>query len=181
MKLYVIPIELVEANTAISAWHRHHKPCVGHRFSIGVVDDNGKLHAAAVVGRPVARLAGDPQQVLEVTRLVSDGTKNCCSMLYSTAARTGKEMGFLKIQTYILSDEETGISLKASGWECEGVFGGGHWKHTDGKKRRQDQPMGKKLRWVKHLNVSKPLLSILPTLDCGTIDLFEKYDTVQLV
>ena len=133
MKLSVIPIELSDANTAISAWHRHHQPCVGHRFSIGVVDDAGVLHGAAVVGRPVARLAGDPSQVLEVTRLVSNGTRNVCSMLYSAAARAGRELGFLRIQTYILADEETGISLKASGWVCEGIAGGatGHQAGRD--------------------------------------------------
>lgn len=172
LKLYVIPIELAEANAAISAWHRHHQPCVGHRFSLGVVDEHGILHAAAVVGRPVARLAGDPSQVLEVTRLVSDGTKNCCSMLYAAAARAGREMGFLRIQTYILADEETGLSLKASGWQSEGIAGGGQWKHTDGKARRTDQPIGKKVRWAKLLNTQKPLLNCFPKHQDSTMDLF---------
>ena len=172
MKLHIIPVELSEANQAIEAWHRHHKPCVGHRFSLGVVDDEGVLHAAIVVGRPVARLAGDPQQVLEVTRLVSDGTRNCCSMLYSAAARAAKDMGFMRIQTYILADEETGASLKASGWVSEGIAGGGQWKHTDGKARRTDQPIGKKVRWVRYLNECKPLLTKLPKLDTLTMDLF---------
>lgn len=171
--LHVIPIELADANQVIEAWHRHHQPCVGHRFSLGCVDDKGVIHGAAVVGRPVARLAGHPSQVLEVTRLVSDGTKNVCSMLYSAAARSGREMGFLKIQTYILADEETGVSLKASGWICEGVAGGGQWKHTDRKPRREDQPTGKKMRWVKQLNRGKPLLGALPTVTNQTDDLFE--------
>jgi len=172
-KLYVIPIELAEANAAIEAWHRHHQPCVGHRFSLGVVNGQGALHGAAVIGRPVARLAGDPQQVLEVTRLVTDGTKNVCSMLYSAAARAGREMGFLRIQTYILADEETGTSLKASGWTHEGLAGGGQWKHTDGKQRRTDQPTGKKMRWAKKLNDDRPLLCVLPVLDTKTLSLFE--------
>jgi hypothetical protein len=173
MKLFVVPIELAEANQTIEAWHRHHQPCVGHRFSLGVLDESGILHGAAVVGRPVARLAGKPSQVLEVTRLVSNGTKNVCSMLYSAAARAGKEMGFLRIQTYILADEETGTSLKASGWTCEGVAGGGQWKHTDGKARRTDQPIGKKMRWVKQLNQDRPLLSVLPKIENQTKDLFD--------
>jgi hypothetical protein len=151
-KMKVIPIELVEANATVSAWHRHHQPCQGHRFSLGVIDENGILHGAIIVGRPVARLAGDPRKVLEVTRLVTDGTYNACSMLYSAAARVGKEMGFERIQTYILAEEETGVSLKASGWICEGLAGGGQWKHTDGKQRRTDQPIGMKTRWAKYLN-----------------------------
>lgn len=173
MTLYVVPIELNEANEAIAAWHRHHKPCVGHRFSLGVIDDAGVLHGAAVVGRPVARLAGDPSQVLEVTRLVSNGTKNVCSMLYSAAARAGRELGFLRIQTYILADEETGTSLKASGWTNEGIAGGGQWKHTDGKERRTDQPIGKKVRWAKELNNHRPLLSVVPKLPDSNGDLFD--------
>lgn len=173
MTLYVIPIELTHANAAIAVWHRHHKPCVGHRFSLGAIDQDGVLHGAAVVGRPVARLAGDPSQVLEVTRLVTDGTKNVCSMLYSAAARAGRELGFLRIQTYILADEETGTSLKASGWTNEGIAGGGQWKHTDGKERRTDQPVGKKVRWAKELNKHRPLLSAIPKLPTSNGDLFD--------
>jgi hypothetical protein len=154
MSLRVIPLELSEANAFVSKYHRHHKPTVGHRFSIGSVDENGVLHSAAIIGRPVARNAGSPREVLEVTRLVSDGTKNACSILYAAAARIGKEAGFCKIQTYIL-EEESGTTLRASGWLFEGVAGGGQWKHTDGKPRRTDQPIGKKGRWSKTLN--KPI------------------------
>jgi len=50
VKLSVVPIELSDANQAIAAWHRHHQPCVGHRFSLGVVDESGVLHGAAVIG-----------------------------------------------------------------------------------------------------------------------------------
>lgn len=164
MKLRVIPLELEEANKVVEAWHRHHKPTVGHRFSLGVVDEHEVVHGAVIVGRPVARLAGDPRDVLEVTRLVSDGTRNVCSMLYSAAARAGKEMGYIKIQTYILADEETGASLKASGWACDGIAGGGQWKHTDGKERRSDQPTGKKLRWSKVLTSRQTCIIVLPAV-----------------
>jgi len=150
-RLKVVPLELAEANELVAQWHRHHQPTVGHRFSLGVIDEQGMAHGACIVGRPVARLAGDPRCVLEVVRLVSDGTPNCCSALYSAAARAGKAMGYERIQTYIL-DEETGTSLKASGWVCEGEAGGGQWKHTDGKPRRTDQPTQKKQRWALTLN-----------------------------
>ena len=146
----VVPLELAEANAVVAAWHRHHKPCVGHRFSLGVIDDDGVVRGAAIVGRPVARLAGLPREVLEVTRLVTDGTKNACSMLYAAAARTGRQLGYLRIQTYIL-DEEPGTSLRASGWKSDGPSGGGQWKHTDGKPRRTDQPTGLKERWALEL------------------------------
>ena len=164
-KLKVIPLELEEANKVVEAWHRHHKPTVGHRFSLGVADEEDVVHGAAIIGRPVARLAGDPRDVLEVSRLVSDGTKNVCSMLYSAAARAGKEMGYRRIQTYILADEETGASLKASGWECEGIAGGGQWKHTDGKERRSDSPTGKKMRWSKLLMNRGQCRPVLPQVE----------------
>jgi hypothetical protein len=149
-KLRIIPLELREANALVHKWHRHHKPSQGHRFSLGVITSDGVLRGACIVGRPVARLAGSPRQVLEVVRLVTDGTPNACSALYGAAARTGKAMGYTRIQTYVL-DTETGTSLKASGWKCEGIAGGGQWKHTDGKPRRQDQPTTPKMRWALHL------------------------------
>lgn len=152
MRLRVLPLELREANALVEQWHRHHKPVQGHRFSVGVIDDDtGILHGAAIVGRPVARLAGSPKEILEVTRLVTDGTRNTCSMLYAAAARAGKALGYLRIQTYIL-EAELGTSLKAAGWHFEVIGGGGQWKHTDGKPRRTDQPIGPKARWALELN-----------------------------
>ena len=38
----------------INKHHRHHKPVVGHRFSVGA-EDNGILVGVAIIGRPVAR------------------------------------------------------------------------------------------------------------------------------
>lgn len=154
-KLTIVPIELKELNALVSKLHRHHKPVQGHRFSVGVIDSDGALHGGASVGRPVARLGGAPRRVLEVTRLVTDGTPHACSMLYAAAARVGRELGYERIQTYIL-DTETGVSLKASGWVNEGAAGGRQWKHTDGKPRRTDQPTQSKVRWAKTLNAPRP-------------------------
>jgi hypothetical protein len=149
MSMKIVPIELKEANAFIESLHRHHKPVQGHRFSIGVTKD-GALVGVATVGRPVARLT-PAKEVLEVTRLCTDGTKNACSALYSAAARVGKELGYKKIQSFIL-DIENGASLKASGWVLESISSGGQWKHTDGKKRRTDQPTCQKHKYAKILN-----------------------------
>lgn len=150
MRYFVVPLELAEANALVESWHRHHKPSQGHRFSIGAIDAAGVLHGAAIVGRPVARMAGSPRDVLEVVRLVTDGTENCCSILYAAAARAGAAMGYRRIQTYVLNSE-SGTSLRAAGWQDEGEAGGGQWKHTDGKARRTDQPTETKRRWAKVL------------------------------
>ncbi len=106
------PTTLKEANALVGKLHRHHGEVVGHKFSIGVTS-GGTLVGAAIVGRPVAR-GSDNGYTAEVTRLVTDGTRNACSMLYGAAARAAKAMGYRKIQTYLLASEN-GASLKASG------------------------------------------------------------------
>lgn len=143
----VIRVELSEANDFISKHHRHHKPVVGHRFSIGA-EHSGILVGCVIVGRPVARQS-DQKNIAEVTRLVTDGTPNACSFLYAQAARAAKEMGFKTIQTFILP-KESGVSLKASGWTCNGITKVGSW-HTR-TNRRKDQPECQKIKWSKILN-----------------------------
>lgn len=142
---------LKQANEVVSDLHRHHKPVVGHRFSIGVEKD-GKLVGAVIVGRPVAHKTAQ-YAVAEVTRLVTDGTKNAPSTLYSAAARAAKAMGFERIQTFILEDEP-GTSVKAAGWTFDGWTDGGTWNRPSRGGRRDDQPLVRKQRWIKVLNDS---------------------------
>lgn len=149
-RIAVRPIELKSANAFIAELHRHHKPVQGHRFSLSAWDGE-RMVGVATVGRPVARMGGDPLKVLEVTRLCTDGTPNACSALYAAAARVGRAAGYERIQTYILATEP-GTSLKAAGWVYEGEAGGGQWHHTDGKPRRTDQPTEKKQRWARVLS-----------------------------
>jgi len=151
MSLHIVPIELKEANALIESLHRHHKKVQGHRFSIGVYDtESRKLVGASVIGRPVARKV-NYHTTVEVTRLVTDGTKNACSILYAASARISRELGYSKIQTYIL-DTESGVSLLSSGWLCEDAHcgGGSGWHSREG--RRSDQPENYKQRWSKTLN-----------------------------
>lgn len=148
MSLRVVPLTLVQLNAFVAAHHRHHKPTQGHRFSLGVMRGD-EMVGACSVGRPVAR-GCDPYLTAEVTRLVTDGSKNACSILYAAAARACQAMGFKRIQTYIL-ESEPGTSLKASGWRFDGVTAGGDWNHSKAYagKRRTDQPQEPKQRWVK--------------------------------
>jgi len=157
--IVVRPIELKDANEFVAKHHRHHRPVQGHRFSLSAWSGEN-LVGVVIVGRPVARLAGSPLEVLEVTRLCTDGTPNACSALYAAAARAGREMGYKKIQTYILETEH-GTSLKASGWVCDGPAGGGQWNHTGetmglwGANRRDDQPTCGKVRWSRDFTRSQ--------------------------
>ena len=162
--LIVVPLDLKRANAIVSAWHRHHRPVLGHRFSIGLIDSEGDLHGCAIVGRPVARLGGEPDRVLEVLRVATDGTANACSKLLAAAARAGKAMGFVRIQTYTLP-VEGGASLRATGWIEDGVVDGRKWAHTDGRARANAHPTVDKVRWVCVLNPEPPATNLPPTVD----------------
>lgn len=141
------PISLREANAFVAEHHRHHKPVVGHKFSIGCAE-NGRLIGVAIVGRPVSRYLDDGL-TLEVTRLCTTGGKNACSMLYGAAARAAKALGYRKIITYTL-DTEPGTSLRAAGWMCAGTAGGLRW--TGKRKPSADlYPPQMKLRYEKLL------------------------------
>lgn len=145
--LCLIPVSLAEANAFVAAHHRHHKPVVGHKFSIGCEQD-GRLVGVAIVGRPVSRYLDDGL-MLEVTRLATTGEKNACSMLYAAAARAAKAIGYRKIITYTLETED-GASVRAAGWQCAGLAGGKQWT---GKRRPTAAlyPACMKLRYEKAL------------------------------
>lgn len=147
-----IPLTLAEANALVARLHRHHQPVVGHRFSIGA-EHAGQLVGAIIVGRPVARKT-DQTFVFEVTRLVTDGTRNACSFLYSRAARAAEAMGAHSIQTFTLP-LEGGASLRAAGWVEEATItpSEGGWNSRD---HANDMPLfgvrattvqGPKVRW----------------------------------
>lgn len=141
--LEICPVSLKEANAFVERHHRHHKPVVGHKFSIGCCDGE-KIVGVAIVGRPVSRHLDDGW-TLEVNRLCTDGTRNACSMLYAAAWRAAKAMGYKKLITYIL-DSEPGTSLKAAGWKCIGKAGGLRW--TGKRKPEVDlYPAQMKMRW----------------------------------
>ena len=148
MSLHIIPLTLREANKVVTQWHRHHKPVIGQKFAIGAYCSKTQaLIGAAITSRPVAR-GCDYTTTLEVSRLVTNGTPNACSFLYSACARIAREMGYKKIQTYIL-DTEPGVSLKASGWVYEATTAGGTWNCKARTGRREDQPLQPKQRWSK--------------------------------
>lgn len=147
MALRIRTVTLAEANDFVANLHRHHKPVVGHKFSIGVEDGGGQLVGVCIVGRPVARMRDDGS-TLEVTRLCTDGTPNACSMLYGAAARAAFELGYDRIGTYTLP-EEGGASLRAAGWRLIGERGGGSWS-VPSRPREDKHPLGVKWLWEKY-------------------------------
>ena len=119
-KLKVIPLTLKSANAYVEDFHRHNKPCVGHRFSIGALDENENIVGVAIIGRPVARMLDDGFTA-EVNRLCTndDSPKNVCSFLYARAWRIWQQMGGERMITYTLQSE-SGSSLKGAGWKIVG-------------------------------------------------------------
>lgn len=151
MRLLIVPCSLKVANDFVRAFHRHSRPVVGHRFSVGVATDDGVLRGVAIVGRPVARVLDDGKAA-EVTRLCTDGTHNACSMLYGAARKAAKALGYQPIYTYTLPDEG-GSSLRAAGFRLDKETAGGpssSWKNREGRtvKPVGDDLIGGKWRWV---------------------------------
>ena len=139
-------IPLKEANEFVNKYHRHHKGTVGCKFAIGLYECE-KLIGVAICGRPVSRHL-DNGKICEINRLCTQGGSNACSQLYGACARIAQAMGYKKIITYILKSE-SGISLKASNFVCEGEAGGTHW--TGKRNKGQEIPSEMKTRWVKVL------------------------------
>ena len=145
-------VELAEANAFVCQHHRHHGRIQGHRFSIAAKHD-GRTVGVVIVGRPVG---GQHQNDwVEVTRCCTDGTSNACSFLYGAATRAAAALGFERIQTYLLADE-TGVSLKASGWRFERMSHPVGWHHDGPRAARKVLPllMARKRLWFKDLTGS---------------------------
>jgi hypothetical protein len=143
--LILHPISIQDANELVKRWHRHHKRTLSALFAVAVArKGEAEPCGAAIIGRPVARILQDGWTA-EVTRLVSDGTPNACSMLYAAAWRACRSLGYRRLGTYIL-DTEPGTSLVAAGWKMVGESGGGSWDRSN-RPRVDKHPTQAKLRF----------------------------------
>jgi hypothetical protein len=113
-------------------WHRHHKPVVGHMFSIGAYVD-AKIAGVAIVGRPVAPALQDGA-TLELTRLATppEAIKHVASKLIAACWRAARAMGVVRMVSYTRADE-LGTCYRAAGWEPVANVEGRPW--TGGNKR----------------------------------------------
>jgi hypothetical protein len=146
--LRVIPVSLKGANEFVALHHRHHKPVIGHKFSVGVLDDSDALRGVAIIGRPVSRNLDDGF-TLEVNRVATDGVPNACSALYGAARRAAKALGYRRMVTYIL-ESEPGTSLKGAGWKAVATTSGGSW-NCESRPRVDKAPTCSKVRWEAEL------------------------------
>jgi hypothetical protein len=141
--LSVVPVTLREAFAYVAEHHRHHKPPQGGLFAVAVADGD-RICGVVIVGRPVARKAADGWTA-EVTRLCTDGTRNAPSMLYRSAWRAARGMGYRRMITYTLP-EEGGASLRGAGFKLIGEAGGGTWNRAT-RPRVDTHPIQAKLKW----------------------------------
>ena len=111
--MQIRPVSLKFAQEFVREHHRHNKPPVGHKFSVGLFDGD-RCVGVAVAGRPVARMLDDGM-TLEVVRTCTDGTRNANSMLYGAIVRAATALGYRKCITYTQHDE-SGASLRGAGW-----------------------------------------------------------------
>jgi len=138
--LHLVPVSLKEANGFVAMWHRHHRPVPGHKFSIGVADNDGVLRGVAIVGRPVARHFDDGS-TLEVNRTATDGASNANSKLYGAAARAAFALGYTRLITYT-QEGESGASLRGAGWKVVAERPGRKGWDTPSRPRNDKAPTG---------------------------------------
>lgn len=153
-RLRLVPITLREARRFIAEHHRHNEPPRGWRAGVGL-HDGERLVGVGVLSRPMARMSDDGKTA-EVVRVATDGSKNANSMLYGALTRMAWSMGYDRLITYTLP-EESGASLKASGWTEAGHIVQPAWRHTSGPRAADKltlftspkMPLGEKVKWVK--------------------------------
>ncbi len=141
----IVPIVQRAARAWVNATHRHLSAPRGDLFR-AALSKSGKVVAVAMAGRP-CRMLQDGRTV-EITRLssIAEVAVNASSRLYSALIRAGKAMGYRRFVTYTLIDE-SGISLKASGFEDDGLTAGGEWSRPS-RSRKPVEQSGQKRRWI---------------------------------
>jgi len=132
--LKAVPCTLRKANDFVERYHRHSRRTArnGGKFAVAAAYD-GLIVAVAIVGNPLSAtyMDGFTAEVLRSCCLPT-APKNCNSFLYGICRRIWFEMGGRRILTYTLQ-EESGVSLKASGW-TKAAEVRGHSAATWGKK-----------------------------------------------
>ena len=144
------PITLRAAREFVREHHRHNDPPTGHKFSIGLTEQD-ELIGVVIVGQPIARHQCDGYTAEIVRCCVLDGKRNANSRLYAAAVRAARAMGYLRVITYTLP-EESGASLKGAGFHIDGVTRTNPtgWDMPSRPRNTPEKyPAGPKIRWVK--------------------------------
>lgn len=143
-KLTAQEIPFRDAGALVNMHHRHHASPVGHLFSAGVFDGDF-LCGAVIAGRPVSRHLDDGETI-ELTRVVSDGTRNACSKAMGWAIREARRRGYSHVISYTLETED-GASLRAVGFLESSLSSGGGWSRPSRAREADRHPVCAKRRW----------------------------------
>ena len=148
--------------------HRHHDPMQGGILALGLWEES-RLVGVGVLGRPVSRML-QAQGVAEVTRLCVlpdlDGIgehKNCAaSALYGRLRRVAECLGFSRLVTYTLADEN-GASLRGDQWQQDlDLAGGGEWTKPSRPRADATHPVQRKVRWWAPIKAQRNLVLDIP-------------------
>ena len=149
-RLRVRPVSRNAARSWIAECHRHlRRPVTGWLFGVEILRGNRRI-GVACAARPSAR-SWQNGVTCEISRVaVVEGECNACSFAYGALRRAAKALGYQRVVTYTLKDEP-GTSLKAAGFRCDGIAGGGEADRPSRRRSPVEQP-GLKLRWVWELH-----------------------------
>lgn len=142
--LQIVPCTIQDAKIFVDEHHRHHRAPLSGLFAVAVMSDELAIVGCAIVGRPTAR-GNQDGFTAEVTRLVTDGTKNAPSMLYRACWRAARAIGYRRLVTYTLASEP-GTSLRAAGFVVVGQVRARSW-HTPSRPRVDHTPLQQKIAW----------------------------------
>jgi hypothetical protein len=138
VSLTIGPVTKTDARRFVNDHHRlNEAPNVAQcTLAVGLYD--GKtLVGVATAGRPVARALCDGY-TLELNRTCIEGVvDNGNSRLYGAICRAAKALGYKKVITYTLH-EESGTSLKASGFVRAHDVGSRSWHESSVARPRYD-------------------------------------------
>lgn len=142
-EMEVRPCTIRAAKKWNSVVHRRLKELQGARWAV-CVQDRGEVVGVAIVGNPSQEW--QHRDILSVLRVaVLEGHPNACSMLYGACSRAARAMGARGLVTYTHLDE-TGTSLRASGWISDGVTRGGEYDRPS-RRRKPVKDSRPKRRW----------------------------------
>jgi hypothetical protein len=141
----ICPISQKAARSWTTRVHRHHRGLRADLFRSSLCVD-GEIVAVGVCACP-ARLLQDGRTVC-IARIASEasGPLNANSRLYSSLIRAGRALGYRRFVTYS-RPEEPGTSLRAFGFEDDGLVRGGEYTRPSRTRPAAADP-GMKRRWL---------------------------------
>lgn len=144
LPLYLRPWTVKQALPFVAQVHRRQPRIQGALWAVSVRRD-AEVVGCALVGHP-ARVWMHDHAILCVLRVaVVEGVPNACSMLYGACSKAARAMGADGLVTYTHLDE-SGHSLRVSGWVRDKQTDGGEWSRPS-RPRRQVVDSQPKVPW----------------------------------